>query len=75
MGFLSNAVAQMIATMEPAERQEAILSVTGQALTLMDSADRLALTRQLLVALIDGLTPAERAQLLADLTSVLTRGR
>jgi hypothetical protein len=71
MGFLSNAVAQMIASMEPAERSEAITEVTGQALALMSAEERLELTRRLYVMLLESLEPAGRQSLAARLSEAL----
>ena len=73
MGILSTAVAQMIASMEPDERRQTILDVTGQALQLMDGAERLVLTRHLFEALILGLPAAERTRLVAELATTLSR--
>jgi hypothetical protein len=69
MGFLSNAVGQMIASMEPDERRDAITQVTGQALALMTPEERFDLTKQLFVMLLGGLDADQRRQLSATVAA------
>jgi hypothetical protein len=71
MGFLSNAVAQMVASMGPEERSEAITEVTGQALALMSADERLELTQRLYLLLLEGLGREGRQALATRLGAAL----
>jgi hypothetical protein len=53
----------MIASMQPAERSEAIREVAGQALALMDADERLHLTHGLFEMLVDSLDSPARLDL------------
>jgi hypothetical protein len=73
MSFLRNAVSQMIATMEPADRREAILTVASQALAQMSEGERIELIQQLFGLLIESLDGPTRRRLAGQLGQLLAQ--
>jgi hypothetical protein len=71
MGLLSNAIGQMIASMQPEERSEAIREVAAQALALMDAGERLQLTHGLFEMLVNSLDSSARLDLATRLSQRL----
>ena len=67
MSFMQNVVGQMIGSMSPEERSQAVAEVASQALGQMEPGERAALAHHLLTMLVESLDTDTRRELVRSL--------
>ena len=71
MSFVNGMIANFLQGLTPEQRREFFRSAQEQVLASATAEERAQLLRGVLVALVEGLDPAERARLARELSAML----